>query len=217
MRNSSIGLAAIAIAAASGMCMAQQSSGSATAKRVDCSAVTQATTDHATMDHASHQAALTECAPSAVPTLPGQAAYGAIGEVVRMLEADPATDWSKVNIEALREHLIDMDDVTMQAVAVQRSVPGGVEIDVTGTGRTIAAIRRMTMNHTTMLDQGASYHASATEIPNGARLTITAKHADDANATARIRGLGFAGIMTEGEHHAAHHLALARGEPVHGR
>jgi hypothetical protein len=26
-----------------------------------------------------------------------------------------------------------------------------------------------------------------------------------------IRGLGFAGIMVEGDHHAEHHLAMARG------
>ena len=47
-----------------------------------------------------------------VPTMPGQEAFGTIQEIVRMLEADPATDWSKVNIGALREHLIDMDEVT---------------------------------------------------------------------------------------------------------
>ena len=47
-----------------------------------------------------------------VPTMPGQDAFGAIQEIVRILEADPKTDWSKVNLEALRQHLIDMKDVT---------------------------------------------------------------------------------------------------------
>src|SRR5437764_5713379 len=37
--------------------------------------------------------------------MPGQAAFGAIQEVVELLEADPTTDWAKVNIAALREHL----------------------------------------------------------------------------------------------------------------
>src|SRR6266700_4993554 len=36
-----------------------------------------------------------------VPTLPGQDAFGAIGEIVAMLEADPKTDWSKIDLEAL--------------------------------------------------------------------------------------------------------------------
>ena len=40
---------------------------------------------------------------------PGQAAFGAMAEVVRTLEGDPATDWSKVDIERLRQHLIDMN------------------------------------------------------------------------------------------------------------
>jgi hypothetical protein len=40
--------------------------------------------------------------------VPGQVAFGAIPEVVRILEANPATEWSKVNISALQQHLIDM-------------------------------------------------------------------------------------------------------------
>ena len=75
--------------------------------------------------------------------MPGQEAFGTIQEIVRILEADPATDWSKVNIGALREHLIDMDEVTMRARAVERALADGVEITVTGEGRTRAAIKRM--------------------------------------------------------------------------
>ncbi len=68
------------------------------------------------------------------PALPGQEAFGTIQEVVRILEADPSTDWSKVNIAALREHLIDMDEVTMRAAAAEHPVDNGVEIAVTGEG-----------------------------------------------------------------------------------
>ena len=132
-----------------------------------------------------------------------------------MLKADPKTDWTKVNVEALRQHLIDMDEVTMRSAAAQRSIPGGIEVDVTGTGRTTDAIRRMTVNHAAMLTNDSEYNASAKEIPGGARLTVVAKNAKDTSVVARIRGLGFAGIMTEGDHHAAHHIAIARGEMVH--
>src|SRR6516165_7172350 len=45
---------------------------------------------------------------SGQPVLAGQDAFGAIQEVVQILEADPTTDWSKVNIDALRQHLVDM-------------------------------------------------------------------------------------------------------------
>ncbi|MCP6769380.1 hypothetical protein NL529_31490, partial [Klebsiella pneumoniae] len=60
------------------------------------------------MDHAQRM----HGADAVAPTHPGQEAFGTIQEIVRILEADPATDWSKVNIGALREHLIDMDEVT---------------------------------------------------------------------------------------------------------
>jgi hypothetical protein len=69
------------------------------------------------------------------PTLSGQDAFGAIQEVVRILDADPNTDWSKVNISALREHLIDMNEVTLHAAAIERSLDNGIEIAVTGEGR----------------------------------------------------------------------------------
>jgi hypothetical protein len=194
---------------------AQAASHSAAA--TDCAKVNNSAVDHANMDHAAHLAAMKEC-DTALPTLPGQAAFGAIAEIVRLLEADPKTDWTRVNVEALRQHLIDMDEVTMRAAVTSHNVPGGLEMEVTGTGRTADAIRRMAINHTRMLDQGSAYHATAVEIANGARLTVTAKQESDARTVALIRGLGFAGIMTEGNHHAAHHLAIARGDAdPHGR
>jgi hypothetical protein len=183
---------------------------------VDCNKVAGAM-DHATMDHAAHQAAMKQC-DSARPTSPGQAAFGAISEVVRMLKADPTTDWSRVNVEALRQHLIDMDEVTMHAAIAQKNVPGGLEMEVTGAGRTADAIKRMVINHSRMVDQDGEYHATAVEIANGARITVTAIKPSDTRQVAQIRGLGFAGLMTEGDHHAAHHLALARGDAdPHGR
>jgi len=145
---------------------------------------------------------------------PGQAAFGAIRDVVRTLESDPKTDWSKVNLEALRQHLIDMDDVTMRSEVVQRPIAGGLQMDITGAGRTTFAIRRMITSHGAMLDQSTDYHASVVEIPNGTRLTVTSRNPEDAKAVARIRGLGFAGILTEGDHHAQHHIALARGDAM---
>jgi len=148
------------------------------------------------------------------PANPGQAAFGTIRDVVRTLESDPNTDWSKVNIEALRQHLVDMDEVTMRSEVVQRPIAAGLEMDITGAGRTTLAIRRMITSHSAMLEQSADYHASAVEIPNGTRLTVTSKNPDNSKAVARIRGLGFAGILTEGDHHAQHHIALARGDAM---
>jgi hypothetical protein len=158
------------------------------------------------MDHSAHQSS-----PKSM-TQSGQAAFAAIAEVVRALEADPTTDWSRVSIDALRSHLQDMDDVVLRSVVRSRTVPGGVELDVTGTGRTIAAIRRMVTAHATQVDDLAEYVAAAREIPSGVRIRVTAS---DSSAATRLRALGFAGILTIGDHHAQHHVMIARGMASH--
>ena len=160
------------------------------------------------MDHASH----TMGAKSAVPA--GQDAYATISAIVAQLEADSTTDWSKVNIEALRQHLIVMNDVTLHARSQQSAVPGGASMDVTGDGKTAESIRAMLHAHSTMLAQMGPYRSTVTDIPGGVRFVVTATNPQDQATIARIRGLGFAGLLTLGDHHTAHHLALARGQPM---
>jgi hypothetical protein len=146
----------------------------------------------------------------------GQAAFASIADVVRQLEADPATDWSRVNIEKLRQHLIDMDEVIMRSRVEAAPVAGGARFTVRGAPRTAAAIQRMLEGHTAMLKSESGLVAVFKSLPDGAVFTVTAGSPQDAKAFARIRGLGFAGLLTVGEHHAAHHLALARGEAMSG-
>lgn len=142
---------------------------------------------------------------------PGQAAYGAIAEIVRVLDADPATDWSKVNLEVLRQHLIDMHEVTIGAVVRQENVPGGARFTVEGEGRTRDAVRRMSRAHAAMLKQTGEARMTVEETPSGVRLTILAADTGEARAVARLRALGFIGMLTLGEHHGPHHLAMTRG------
>ena len=59
--------------------------------------------------------------------------------MVTILDTDPNTDRSKVNIAALREHLIDMNEVTLHAAAGETRLA----VAVTGEGRTLVAIRRI--------------------------------------------------------------------------
>ena len=146
-----------------------------------------------------------------LPTLPGQDAFAAIQEIVRILEADPATDWSKVNLEALRQHLIDMNEVTLHAAVADRPVEGGVTALVTGSGRTLEAIRRMVPAQARQLGRVPGWHAEAVPLPDGMQLTV---RADDPREVAHLRGLGFIGLLVTGSHHQLHHLALARGEPM---
>ena len=143
-----------------------------------------------------------------VPSMPGQDAFGAIQEVVQLLESDRSTDWSKVDIAALREHLIDMNEVTLHAAASERMLVNGIEIAVTGEGRTFAAIMRMVPAHVREL-QEIGWNAKTEDLPNGVKLTVTAS---EAQPLAKLKALGFVGIMVQGGHHQPHHLAMAKGE-----
>ncbi len=146
------------------------------------------------------------------PSLPGQDAFGAIQEVVSILDADPKTDWSKVDLEALRQHLIDMNEVTLHAEAAPKQIDGGLEIAVTGSGRALVAIQRMLPAWVQMANGRNGWSAKASELPNGELVTITATNPKE---VAHIRGLGFIGLLASGSWHQPHHLAMAKGEFGH--
>lgn len=160
-----------------------------------------------------HQA--TEGAGGA-PTLPGQDAFGAIAEVVRLLEADPETDWSRVDLERLRQHLVDMNEVVLRSEVKSTQVPGGLAMDITGAPRTARAIRAMVAPHAVELDRMSDWSARTAPITGGLRLTVTARTPEDTKTVARIRGLGFVGLLVQGGHHGPHHLAMAKGEALAG-
>jgi hypothetical protein len=148
-------------------------------------------------------------------TQSGQAVFAAITEIAQILQADSTTDWTKVDLEALRQHLIDMDNVTMRARVRQSLTPGGLVMDITGDATVAAAIRRMVGSHVTVLQTMNMWRANTTQIPGGTRLTVTASNPADSAIAAQIRGLGFIGVMVQGDHHTRHHLLLARGAGAH--
>jgi len=142
----------------------------------------------------------------------GQDAFAAIAEVVQILEFDPATDWSKVDLERLRQHLIDMNEVVLHAAVKATPVLGGLAMEITGSGRTAQAIRSMIVPHAAELEGMPGWSAKTEPIADGVRLTVVSRDPSDAKAVARIRGLGFAGLLVQGGHHGPHHLAMAKGE-----
>lgn len=149
---------------------------------------------------------------AAQPSLPGQDAFGAIQEIMRLLEADPETDWSKVSIAALRGHLIDMNEVTLHAAADERKLDNGVAISVAGDGRVLDAIKRMVPAHARELNGMNGWSATTEDLPNGVRLTVTTS---DPQQVPKLQALGFMGLMVQGAHHQPHHLAMAKGAPQH--
>jgi hypothetical protein len=148
---------------------------------------------------------------TAQPTMAGQEAFGTIQEIVQILEADPTTDWSKVNIAALREHLIDMNEVTLRAAATERMLDNGIEITVFGLGRTLEAIKRMVPAHVRELKR-IGWNAKTEALPNGIKLIVTSSNAKQ---VMKLKALGFMGIMVQGAHHQLHHLMMAKGEFMH--
>jgi hypothetical protein len=147
----------------------------------------------------------------AAPTQAGQSAFAAVQEIVGILEADPKTDWSKVNIEGLRQHLIDMNNVTLSADVKSDPVEGGIRFTVTGTGAVRDSIRRMVTAHADTMNDVNSWHFVAAEIEGGATLTVQAPTTD----IDKVKGLGFLGVMTRGMHHQEHHIMIARGGNPH--
>jgi hypothetical protein len=174
-------------------------------------ALTVAATSRLSAQAHEHTPGMTHPA-GARPTEVGQAAFAALGEVVRLLEADPATDWSKVNLEALRQHLRDMDLVLMRAQVAQAPVDGGIRMEVTGEGEVVDAIRRMLHSHGQALEAELPVKTAIGHHAQGLVLTVTAKDPADAAHVTRLRGLGFAGLLVTGDHHGPHHVMIARGQ-----
>jgi len=83
--------------------------------------------------HAGHVMA----APGAtgVPSEPGDGSFAAITEIVAMLSADPDTDWTRVDIDGLREHLVDMNQLVVGASVRSEPLLDGLRMWIDTSGR----------------------------------------------------------------------------------
>ena len=146
------------------------------------------------------------------PSEVGQSQFAAIAEIVTSLRDDPETDWTHVNIKALRDHLVDMDNVTTTA-SVQRTVDElSVSFSVTGDESVTSSIRRMVLAHSPMLQRSSGWSVVAEEQSDGATMIVRASSNEELN---QLLGLGFFGLMTIGAHHQQHHLMIATGQSPH--
>lgn len=146
------------------------------------------------------------------PAETGQSAFATISEIVQILSDDLSTDWTKVNIQALRNHLVDMDLVTMKAKVATRIKGREVEFVVAGQGEVSDAVQRMTLAHSPMLGMATGWTVIAELSDSGATMRI---QVGTDLELARVVGLGFFGVMTIGAHHQSHHMQMALGENPH--
>jgi len=163
-------------------------------------------------DHAKMMEEMMQGAAGQV-TEPGQSAFAAIAEIVAKLRSDPATDWSKVDIAALQQHLADMDTVTLHSDVTVENVSGGAVFVVKGQDASgIAAVQRMMLAHAPFLQAETGFAVAAEANAQGGKWTVTSTQPGD---EAQIRALGFYGLLATGGHHQMHHLAIATGQMMH--
>lgn len=148
-------------------------------------------------------------------TQPGNAAFAAIREVVETLSDREGTDWSRVDLEALRRHLVDMRRFTTEVEVVDREpVDDGLRVVVRGASAGAStSIRRALRAHAPMVEKETGWSASVESRGDETILRVTGDGPEDAR---RIRGLGYIGFMSTGAHHTRHHWMIATGRSPHG-
>ncbi len=113
----------------------------------------------------------------------------------KCLKQNSRTDWSKVNIEALRQHLIDMNNVTLATKIKSEPIEGGMRFLVTGGGDRFDTC--MLSAHAATMDGIGEWHFSVREADGGAIFTVRVPPQD----AKKLRGLDFIGAMSRGMHH----------------
>jgi hypothetical protein len=148
-------------------------------------------------------------------TEPGNEAFATIQEVVVKLLADPKTDWSRVNLEALRKHLVDMQNFTLNVtVSDKKNISNGVQFTVKATTPDAqGSLERLFNAHPPILKQESGWDMKVSKNRDGsftARVTT-----DKPEDVAKIRGLGYIGLVAYGQHHQLHHWMMATGRNPH--
>lgn len=150
--------------------------------------------------------------PTTLPLETGQSAFAALAEIVALLVSNPQTDWASVDIDALREHLLDMEQLTLETSVDTELRTDGAAFTVTSEGRALEATQRMVRSHAPVLSQATGWQTTVENIDNGARLIV---RTDLSHEVPMIQALGFYGMMATGAHHQEHHLQIALGSSPH--
>jgi hypothetical protein len=147
---------------------------------------------------------------------PGNEVFGAIREVIEKLEADPDTNWSQVDLEGLRRHLVDMLNFTVNVdVPLQRPIEKGFEAVVKPTTpEARQSLKRVFAAHPPQLKVETGWAMGIVEKDGSFIITVTTEKPSE---VAKVRGLGYIGVMAIGSHHVHHHWMLATGQHPHGK
>ena len=141
-------------------------------------------------------------------TKSGNEIFGTIQEVIQKLEANPNTDWSNVDLEALRQHLLDMKAFTEEVTVLEKTpITKGVKVTIhPNSERAKEALPKLFGMHPRMLKQEKGWDMSAQQDGENWVITCTTEKEADVN---KIRALGYIGLLAEGSHHQLHHWMVA--------
>jgi hypothetical protein len=164
--------------------------------------------------HAGHSSAHSHVMSASPLTAAGNYAFLTIQEAIEKLDADPNTDWSNVNLEVLRQHLVDMQNFTLNVkVLSQKPLIKGMQAVVRPDNKDAeASLDRVFDAHPVQLKKETGWDMSVTKQDGSYTVTVTTNNPAE---VAKIRGLGYIGAMATGAHHQSHHWSMAKGENPH--
>ena len=162
-----------------------------------------------------HESVKQKADTKAVLMQAGTDPFATLQEVINQLETNPNTDWEKANLEALRLHLVQMEDMTLNVDVVQSLIDKGFKAVVTPTTpRALKSMSTVLSAHPAQMKNETGWDMQVSENNGVFTLVVTTQNIAE---VVKIRGLGYIGVMATGSHHQAHHWAMASGNNPHAK
>ena len=167
------------------------------------------------MAHSHHHSSSHSTYQTTPLTEAGQSIFATVSEVVAALEANPNTDWSKVNIPALYQHLVDMKHVAENVrILREGKTKHGISLVLEVTERrTREALDRVLPAHANQLKESLGWHMQVQR--QGKKEVHIQVNAHNEADRVKIQALGYMGVMAYGNHHQPHHWLMATGQAPH--
>jgi hypothetical protein len=169
--------------------------------------------------HGNHGSMVHDMSMDVKLTEAGTDPFATIQEVIAVLNANPNTDWERVDIESLRVHLTEMEDMTLNVSVIQHDIDDGFTATITPTtDRAWHSLNKVFSAHPAQMSAETGWVMSVNDVDNegisidGFSIAVTT---DVKSEVAKIRGLGYIGVMAYGNHHQTHHWSMASGGNPH--
>lgn len=149
-------------------------------------------------------------------TQAGNDIFATIQEVIVRLNNNPDTNWATVDIEALRQHLLDMNDMAVNVEILNRKpLINGLRIALQGTtARAEKTLARVFKVHPKHLKSETGWDMKVERYGKQFIVTTTTEKPEQ---TQKIIALSYIGLMAYGKHHQLHHWGMSTGQNPHAK